>query len=317
MSGNARPPLLRLRHFLEATTLRAAFAASRALGIDRASAAGGALLRALGPLTPLHRRAAHHLAVVLPGMGAERRRAVLRDMWENVGRYAFEWPHLLRLDPFDPASHPLPDGSPRFVVEGAEHLERVRASGRSAVIAAAHIANWEVGLLVCVRAGLPMMVAYREAKNPASERLIQRIRGKETVYVHKRRAGRHLLQAVRENRCLGILNDQKLIEGVRVPFLGLPAGTAAPAAAIALRRGLPVVPIHVKRRSGAGFEVRIEPPLAEPDPALARDERIRLLLLALNDRYSAWIRERPGEWLWMHRRWPEDVMPPEGSRAGP
>lgn len=311
MSADARPPLLRLRHFAEATTLRAAFALSRGLGVDRASAVGGAILRAVGPLTPLHRRAAKHLDAVFPDMDGARRRAVLRDMWDNVGRYAFEWPHLLRLDPFDPANHPLPDGSPRFTVEGAEHLERVRASGRSAIIAAAHIANWEVGLLVCIRAGIPMMVIYRDAKNPTAERLIQRIRGSDTVYVRKKLGARHLLQAVRENRSVGILNDQKLIEGVWVPFLGLPAGTAAPAAAVALRRGLPVVPIQVLRRDGAGFDVRIEPPLAEPDPELPNEERVRLFLHAWNGRYDAWIRERPGEWLWMHRRWPEEVIPPD------
>lgn len=308
MSGDPRPPLQRLRHFAEAAALRASFTASRGLGMDRASAAGGALLRAAGPLTPLHRRAARHLSAVFPNMAPERRRAILRDMWENVGRYAFEWPHLPRLDPFDPASGPLPDGSPRFLIEGREHLDRIRASGRSAVLAGAHIANWEAGLLVCVRAGLPMTVVYRDAKNPASERLIQRIRGGDAVYVRKKLAGRHLLQAVRENRCIGVLNDQKLIEGIRVPFLGLPAGTAAPAAAIALRRSLPVVPVQVKRRGGAGFQVLVEPPLAEPDASLPRGERLRLLLAALNDRYSAWIRERPGEWLWMHRRWPADVL---------
>jgi KDO2-lipid IV(A) lauroyltransferase len=32
---------------------------------------------------------------------------------------------------------------------------------------------------------------------------------------------------------------------------------------------------------------------------------VRALTLAINDRLSAWVRDRPAEWLWLHRRWPD------------
>ncbi len=309
MNGESRNTFLRLRHFVEAAGLRAAFATARAFNIDRASAIGGRLLRFLGPHTPLHRRGEKNLIRVMPKLNEKERQAILDGMWDNLGRLAFEWPHLPSLDPFADNQALLPDGSPRIIVTGKEILERVRDSNRSAIFATAHTANWELALLVCVRAGLPMTVVYRHAENPISDRLIQDVRSLDAVFVRKQSAGRSLLQAIRENRSIGVLNDQKLTEGIHLPFLGISAGTAAVVPAIALHHGLPLVPVRIERRGGASFRAIFEPPIKEPDPGLDRKERLRQFVLALNDRYSAWIRERPQEWLWIHRRWP----PEEGT----
>jgi KDO2-lipid IV(A) lauroyltransferase len=29
------------------------------------------------------------------------------------------------------------------------------------------------------------------------------------------------------------------------------------------------------------------------------------LMTAVNARMEEWIRKRPGQWLWLHRRWPD------------
>jgi KDO2-lipid IV(A) lauroyltransferase len=39
-------------------------------------------------------------------------------------------------------------------------------------------------------------------------------------------------------------------------------------------------------------------------PGPDRQAQILALTTAINDRLSAWITERPAEWLWLHRRWP-------------
>ncbi len=299
-----RPPLRRVRHATEALGLQALVATSRALDIDRASALGSRVLRTLGPCLPLHGTAERNLRRILPELDAAGRGRVLAGMWDNLGRLVFEFPHLHRLDPFGAQAALLPDGSPRIQVEGLQAVEELRNLGRGAVFATAHLANWEIGALVLTRAGLPMTYVYRPADNPWTDRVIQRYRPAGAEFIRKHQAGRSLVDAVRRGRSVGIVNDQKLTEGPMVDFLGVPAGTAPVAAALALRGHLPVFPLRVQRTDGAAFRVTIEPALPVPAAGVPRRERMLVLLRALNDRFGAWIRACPEQWLWIHRRWP-------------
>ena len=58
----------------------------RRLGLERASAFSGAVWRRLAPLSKRHGRALGHLALSLPEKTAAEREAIVRAMWENLGR---------------------------------------------------------------------------------------------------------------------------------------------------------------------------------------------------------------------------------------
>ena len=58
----------------------------RRLGLERASGFSGAIWRRLAPLSKRHGRALGHLAVSLPEKTAAEREAIVRAMWENLGR---------------------------------------------------------------------------------------------------------------------------------------------------------------------------------------------------------------------------------------
>jgi KDO2-lipid IV(A) lauroyltransferase len=118
-----------------------------------------------------------------------------------------------------------------------------------------------------------------------------------------RRAAGHLAKG----GYLGLLVDQKLNEGVRADFFGLPAMTTTAPAVFALHHRCPVIPIHVQRLGPARLRVVIEPPLPLPDTG-ARQADIARLTQDINDRLEAWIRADPAAWLWLHRRWPKDVV---------
>ena len=78
------------------------------------------------------------------------------------------------------------------------------------------------------------------------------------------------------------------------------AGPAEPA----LRYDRPVPPTRVDRLHGARFRVTIFPAL---DFARSGDRQadVRAAMTEVNRCLEQWIRERPGQWFWLHRRWPE------------
>jgi len=111
-----------------------------------------------------------------------------------------------------------------------------------------------------------------------------------------------MLRAIGDGKHVLMLLDQRLTNGVVVPFFGRPAATPAAAASLAIRRGLPFQPYRLERLEGARFRLTIPPPMDMPDSG-DRDADVVELMTRFNAMVESWIRERPEQWLWQHRRW--------------
>jgi Kdo2-lipid IVA lauroyltransferase/acyltransferase len=112
------------------------------------------------------------------------------------------------------------------------------------------------------------------------------------------------LAALRDGRALCMLVDQKMNDGIPVPFFGRDAMTAPALAMLALRHDCAVVPIRMQRIHGAHFRLITEPPLPLPRSGDKEADR-RALMVEVNATVERWVRERPEQWLWLHRRWPD------------
>jgi len=286
--------LRRLSFLLEEAAARLMLALCRRLGPVASSNLGGFLARSIGPLLPVSRVARRNLARALPELDAAARRRVVRGMWDNLGRVAGELPHLPEM---------------QWEIEGAEHLAPLRERGGPAILVSGHLANWEVLPPALAALGIRMGSVYRAAGNAAVDALVNRLRaeaveGRPLPLFPKGAAGaRAALKHLSQGGVLGMLTDQKMNDGIPVPLLGHEAMTAPAPAQLALRFRCPLIPGRVERLGPCRFRLVVEPPLPLPEGG-DRQAAIRAVTQAINDRLSAWIRERPAEWLWAHRRWP-------------
>lgn len=287
----------------EAVLARAALALLRALGPVGASNLGGLAARGIGPLLPVSRVAHANLARAMPELDAAARRRVVRGVWDNLGRTVAELPHVARLRPTT--------AGPGWVLEGAHVLSELIARDGPAILFSGHLANWEVLPRAAAEAGLRIGSFYRAAANPHVEALLVGLRrqaaGGAAPHFNKGAAGaRAAVAHMRGGGRLAALVDQKMNDGIAAVLFGLPAMTASAMPALALRFGCPLVPARVERLGPARFRLTCEPPLERPATG-ERAADIAALTQAMNDRLEAWIRARPEQWLWLHRRWP----PPE------
>ena len=101
-----------------------------------------------------------------------------------------------------------------------------------------------------------------------------------------------------------MLVDQKLNDGIAVPFFGRPAMTAPALGLLALRVDCTVLPTRVERLNHARFRLTLYPPLELPRSG-DRDANVAALMTAVNTTLEGWIRERPEQWFWVHSRWPD------------
>ncbi len=300
MSARPRVPLARRAAWLiEAAAARIAIAIFGALPLDRASALGGWLARKIGPRAGVSRIARRNLARAFPERSAAEIEAILRAMWDNLGRVVAEYPHL--------GDFELDGPRRRVEVVGREHVERLRDDGIGGIFVSAHLGNWEIASLGATRNGLPLTHIYRSANNPHVERILRRLRAPiGGRHFPKGAAGaKHLIRALRAGEHLGMLVDQKFNDGIPVPFFGRDAMTAPAAAELALRFRCPIVPARVERLEGARFRVTVHPPLELPDSG-DRHADAAEIMRRINALFESWIRERPEQWLWVHRRWPDE-----------
>ncbi len=295
-SPAARP--LKLSERIEGAAAVALMGVFKALPIDLASGFGGVLARAVGPLLGISKRARRNLEQAMPELSAAEREAVVRKMWDNLGRVIAEYPHIGRMKCFVPGT--------RLPVTGLEHVDAAVARGRPIIFISGHYGNWEAPGIAASQYGLPMALIYRAPNNPIVAAMMERMRADFSGSIIPKGAGgaRQLIQSIKAGRTIAMLIDQKMNDGIPVPFFGRDAWTASGAVELAMRHDCTILMARAQRTSGAHFALSVSPAI-ELDQTGDRHADVRATLIRINQELERWIREDPGQWFWLHKRWPD------------
>ena len=289
----------KLRYGAEAAVFFAFMTFFRLLGLETASCVGGWIGRNLLCFLPPDKVARANLAAAFPEKSAAERNAIRRAMWDNLGRVVGEYPHLARFSPHgeDPRiTYSLPAG---LTVEAMK--------SRPLLFLSAHLGNWEVLPILAHQVGIEGAAVVRPPNNPFVAAWVarqRRIKGPDTM-IAKHNAARAMLGQLRGGKMLCMLVDQKLREGIAVPFFGRDAMTTPAPAVLVLKTGARLAFAANKRLPGPRFHVTVWPEL---DFVPSGDEAAdaRALTAAITFRIEEMIRADPSQWLWIHNRWPTE-----------
>lgn len=296
MDERPLPFFKRLRYALEAAGFFFLMGLFRLIGIDAASAVGGFIGRHIFVWLPPAAIARKNLHAAYPDKDKAWIERTVRAVCDNLGRVVGEYSHLgkLRL-------------GERIEMVGAENGHAAIAKGKGAMFIAGHFANWETLPLAGQQAGYQGRIVYRPPNNPYVARWIAAQRAKlgPSDQISKGPRGtRQIFTALRRGKSVFMLVDQKTGQGILSPFFGRDAKTTHAPATLALRMGAALVPASAERLKGAHFRVRIFPAL-EFAPSGDFDADVQALTDKINATVEEIVRERPVEWLWIHRRWPK------------
>jgi Kdo2-lipid IVA lauroyltransferase/acyltransferase len=294
------------RHAIEAAAAGVVGGIAGMLPRGPALAFGRALGRTWGRLDRRHLRIAEdNLARAFPDWDEARRRAVALGVYGHFGRMLLDILWMARREREEILRH--------VDVTGAEHVEAARAAGRGALLITGHVGNWELhGLAHGWRFG-PIGVVARPLDNPALDaRLCDFRRRPGNTVIYKQRALPQVLRLLRANGAVAFLIDQNVQagDGVFVNFFGRKAATTTVAAALALKTGCALIPTHAELGEDGRYRIEYEPPLALP-PAGDHAADLQRLTQQLTSVIEGWVRRRPEQWLWLHRRW--KTQPVEGA----
>jgi KDO2-lipid IV(A) lauroyltransferase len=267
------------------------------LPLPVASAIGGAIATVIGPLFSRTRIAQNNLQRAMPDLDEAERTHVIKLMWNNIGRTFVEYPAIASLD--STAIRHLAE------LEGIEHIRRADQAGKGSIFFTGHLGNFEVGPRLFAGHGFPLHVVYRHSNNPGLNNLIHTLRNRYLAgSIPKGKAGsRQMINILKSGGRIGIMLDQKMNDGIPVRFFGMDAMTAPAVARLALKFGCQVLPTRIIRTEGIRHKVIVYPPIEIRDTGdLHRD--VHTIMHDINSILESWIRERPGQWFWLHNRWP-------------
>jgi KDO2-lipid IV(A) lauroyltransferase len=300
----------KLRYGAEAAMFFLFMGFFRLLGVDAASSVGGWIGRHVLYHLGWARKAHQNLAAAFPEKSAAEREALVLQVCDNVGRTAAEYAHL---DKFDMAG-----ADPRIAVERLDIAETMR--GKSVLLLSGHFANWEIMPIAATEFGLDGAIVYRPPNNPYVDRVIGRARALKGMkeQISKHQGTRRIFTILRGGKAILLLADQKTNEGIPAPFFGRDAMTTPAPAALALKLNVPLYFASNRRASidgkaSARFVITMHEPL-DFTPSGDYDKDVRDMTAAINARLEAIVRADPGQWLWIHRRWPTERDVATGKR---
>jgi len=268
----------------------------RLLPFAWASGLGGFLARTLGPFLRKSRIARQNLKAAFPDKSAAEIESIVREVWDTLGRAAFEFPLMDRLL--------YGRDRARVDVQGEDNLKAALASGKPVLFFGAHLGSWELIPLSTMLLGFSSNTFYRAPNNPLLLKLFttRTIRGE--VIPKGAPGAKRAFTLLKRGENLGLLVDQKLNDGISVPFFGRDAMTSTALAEFGLRFDAPMVPIQCIRLPGARFKLIFHPPL-KVTKTDDRKNDVKTIMTAVNALLESWIRKTPGQWLWLHNRWPD------------
>jgi Kdo2-lipid IVA lauroyltransferase/acyltransferase len=240
----------------------------------------------------LRRTAMRNLELAYPGKSLAERRAIADEVFLTIARLIWIF---ARFPKFNRQNiHEL------IRYEGLEHYLEAKKQGRGVLFATAHFGNWELSAFAHALMTEPMHIMIRPLGNPGIDRVVEdrrQLSGNRLII--KWDSARAVLRALHQNEAVGVLIDQNtsLQEGVFVEFFGTPACANTAFAKIAAKTGAAVIPGFAIWSAAEGKYILKFYPSLEISGDPAEDTR---RLHAILERV---IREHPGEWLWIHRRW--------------
>jgi Kdo2-lipid IVA lauroyltransferase/acyltransferase len=275
--------------------------AFRTVSLDKASAAGGAILRFIGPLTSTHKVARINMQRAFPDAKKPEIDRLLSRMWDGFGRMLGETPHMDKFAGDKVLDH--------VEIEGLEHVEFMRDPDKAAVVISGHFSNWEVMGAALAWTGLDLNITYRHANNPLIDERILKSRFEYGIRLLTAKGGegvKALIQALKAGTTVCLMNDQKMNDGVAAPFFGHESMTAPGPTKLAIRMGVPIIPVITRRVGGTKFRMTFYPPIIpseNPDKTTAIVETVT----AINQFLEQRILEAPEQWFWVHRRWDKAI----------
>ncbi|MCB0342315.1 MAG: lysophospholipid acyltransferase family protein [Pseudobdellovibrionaceae bacterium] len=238
-----------------------------------------------------------NLKLAFPQWTESQRMKVGRESCFNLGRSAVEF---CRFPFYSKQKH-----RDEFQIKGREYLDIAVQRGRGVCLLTLHLGNGDLGTVGLALHDVPMSIISKEFKakwlNDLWFGLRQRL---GTRFIPPRNSSYAVLKELKKGGIVAFVLDQFMGPpiGVRTQFFGHETGTAMGLAVLAGRAMCPVVPVYTLREIDGTTTVQFGPEI-EYVSKEDKDETVAFMTQVYTDKIEEIVRQYPGQWMWVHRRW--------------
>lgn len=302
----AMPALGRVLAHVDVWLLKAAFGLLGALPQRSAAGLAAGLFGLVGPAGPQGEKVRRNLRIVFPRCNDTELRRLTRATFRHMGVATAELVH---------ARHVIAARETRIEMLTEDAAIPPLRPGAPAVIVTAHVGAWQYVAMLGQLAGVRLTSLYAPELNPLVRPLFLDLReAMGCRWLSRDDSAKPLLRELAAGNCVGFATDTRFDQGRMVSFCGHEAMTNTAAARLALRYNCPLITVRCDRLPGERYRMVLTR-LISPDPACASaDEQALGMTREMNLEFERWIRETPGQWVCMKRRWPRNLT--AGDAAG-
>lgn len=168
-----------------------------------------------------------------------------------------------------------------------------------------HYGNWEVLGYVLATLGFRTVAVARPLDNPYINRWLLGVREKQGHRIlDKKGAVSEVGDLLEQGGVVGFIADQNAgKKGMFVDFFGRKASTYKSIGLLAMRYDAPVIIGYARRlHDRFRFEVGVQD-VIHPEDWANQDDPLRYITQRYTRAIEAFVRDDPGQYLWVHRRW--------------
>jgi KDO2-lipid IV(A) lauroyltransferase len=238
-----------------------------------------------------------NLRVALPEADA---RTIRRIAWQNFRNHSKAYADLMQL----PRAR-VADLKPLLKLRNERFLDEALSAGKGVLVVSAHMGSWEVAAAIWSATITPVGLFAEELDPPELYDWYRTTRQRLGISVLplNRTGLKQVMQALDAGEMIVTAIDRDVAgSGIRADFFGRPASIPTGPAAIALRKGVPLLPVCVYRLPDDTYMAEgWEPIWAEPTGD--READVRALTERLVRHLELIIRQHPEQWHMPHRIW--------------
>ena len=287
-----------IKYFFEFTSIISLFCIFKIIGLKNASNLGDILGRFIGPFFRSKNITKQNIKIGLGNLDEKRETEIINAMWSNIGRTFAEYAFLKNFK-FDKTNFS------HIKINGTNYLEQIKKNNEPVIFYSGHFANFELMAMELDKFGIKAAAIYRPLNNFLLNPIMEYLRMKYICpnQIPKGRMGmRKIISRVKDGYSIALMVDQRVGEGLRIPFFNKPAHTTTVPAQLALKYNCRLVPIFLERKEGINFEMTVHEPY-EIQKTGDADRDTKSITIKINQLIEKMIIKNPTQWLRSHNRW--------------